>query len=147
MPFRKSLAALAILLFSVSLVTAAPPLKALMVDGQMNKWHPGTGVTPALKSQLEETKLFQVDVATSTAKGEDMSRFAPDFKAYDVVVLNYDGDDWPGGTKKAFVDYVRGGGGSGSTDEYQPLQLTTAGVKRVTVNLTGRANRANSDEL
>ncbi len=111
MPFRKSMAALAVLLFAASLVNAAPPLRALIVDGQMNKWHAGAALTPALQTFLEETELFDVDVATSPAAGEDMSKFAPDFKAYDVVVVNYDGDEWPGGTKKAFVDYVRGGGG------------------------------------
>jgi type 1 glutamine amidotransferase len=95
----------------VSVVAAAPPLKALIVDGQMNKWHAGTALTPALKGQLEETKLFHVDVATSPAKGEDMAGFVPEFKAYDVVVMNYDGDEWPAETKRAFVDYVRGGGG------------------------------------
>jgi type 1 glutamine amidotransferase len=111
MNIRRCLSALAVLLFAVSVVTAAPPLKALIVDGQMNKWHPGTAVTPVLKQYLEETKLFKVDVATSPAAGADMAGFAPDFKAYDVVVLNYDGDEWSAATKKAFVDYVRGGGG------------------------------------
>ena len=111
MSLRRFLPAFALLLLAASAVTAAPPLKALIVDGQMNRYHPGTDVTPVLKSYLEQTKLFQVDVATSPAAGEDMSRFAPDFKAYDVVVLNYDGDEWPAATKKAFVAYVRGGGG------------------------------------
>lgn len=111
MSIRRFPAPLAILLFAASLVTAAPPLKALIVDGQMNKWHGGTTLTPMLKTYLEETKLFQVDVATSPAAGDDMSSFAPDFKAYDVVVVNYDGDEWADVTKKAFVDYVRGGGG------------------------------------
>ena len=111
MSLRRFLPAFALLLLAASAVTAAPPLKALIVDGQMNRYHPGTDVTPVLKSYLEQTKLFQVDVATSPAAGEDMSRFAPDFTAYDVVVLNYDGDEWPAATKKAFVAYVRGGGG------------------------------------
>jgi type 1 glutamine amidotransferase len=77
----------------------------------MNKWHGGAALTPVLKSYLEQTELFQVEVATSPAAGEDMSGFAPKFKAYDVVVLNYDGDEWSAATKKAFVDYVRDGGG------------------------------------
>ena len=111
MPIRRFLAALAVLLLTVSVVAAAPPLKALIVDGQMNKWHAGAALTPTLKKYLEETELFDVDVATSPATGEDMSRFTPNFKAYDVVVVNYDGDEWSGATKKAFVDYVRGGGG------------------------------------
>jgi type 1 glutamine amidotransferase len=94
-----------------SVVAAAPPLKALIVDGQMNKWHGGTALTPPLKALLEETKLFHVDVATSPAKGEGMSGFKPEFEAYDVVVMNYDGEHWPADTKASFVKYVRDGGG------------------------------------
>jgi type 1 glutamine amidotransferase len=111
MSIYRCFVAIVVTLVAASVVAAAPPIKALIVDGQMNKWHAGTALTPALKSQLEETGLFDVDVARSPAKGEDMSRFTPDFKAYGVVVMNYDGDEWPGETKAAFVDYVRGGGG------------------------------------
>jgi hypothetical protein len=64
-----------------------------------------------LKSLLEQTKLFTVDVATSPAKGADMSGFKPDFAAYDVVVLNYNGDSWSPEANAAFEKYVRGGGG------------------------------------
>ena len=52
-----------------------------------------------------------MDVATSPPKGEAMSGFKPNFAAYDVVVSNYQGDEWPEETKKAFVEYVKGGGG------------------------------------
>ncbi|MBN2477234.1 MAG: ThuA domain-containing protein [Pirellulales bacterium] len=87
----------------------AAPHKALIVDGQNG--HDWKGTTPSLKKLLEETGLFSVDVATSPPKGEDMSGFRPDFAAYDVVVSNYQGDEWPEETKKALVDYVQGGGG------------------------------------
>jgi uncharacterized protein len=88
---------------------AQTPSKALIVDGQNgHKWQE---TTPVLKKLLEETGLFQADVATSPAKGQDMSGFKPNFVAYKVVVLNYQGDEWPADTKKAFVDYVRDGGG------------------------------------
>ena len=40
-----------------------------------------------------------------------MSGFRPDFSAYDVVVLDYNGDRWPAETDAAFMEYVRGGGG------------------------------------
>jgi type 1 glutamine amidotransferase len=88
---------------------AQAPYKALIVDGQNG--HDWKSTTPVLKKVLEETKLFTVDVATSPPKGEDMSGFKPDFAAYDVVVSNYQGDEWPEETKKALVDYVSGGGG------------------------------------
>jgi len=88
---------------------AAPPLKALIVDGQNG--HDWKSTTPVLKKLLEQTGLFSVDVATSPPRGADMSGFRPNFAAYDVVVLNYQGDSWPEETKKAFVEYVKNGGG------------------------------------
>lgn len=88
---------------------AAPPHKALIVTGQNG--HDWKGTTPVLKQLLEETGLFSVDVATSPAKGEDMSGFRPKFADYDVVVSNYQGDPWPEETKQAFVEYIRNGGG------------------------------------
>ncbi|MGC9329616.1 MAG: ThuA domain-containing protein, partial [Candidatus Hinthialibacter sp.] len=88
---------------------AAPPLKALIVDGQNN--HDWKATTPILKEILEECGLFSVDVATSPEPGKPMDSFKPEFSAYNVVVLNYTGDDWPADTQKAFVDYVQNGGG------------------------------------
>jgi type 1 glutamine amidotransferase len=87
----------------------AAPKKALIVDGQNN--HAWKDTTPVLKKLLEETKLFTVDVATSPAKGADMSGFKPDFAAYDLVVLNYNGDSWAAPAKEAFEKYVKDGGG------------------------------------
>jgi type 1 glutamine amidotransferase len=88
---------------------AAPPYKALIVDGQNG--HDWKGTTPVLKKVLEETGLFAVDVATSPAKGQDMSGFKPNFAAYNVVVSNYQGDSWSEETQKALTDYVQNGGG------------------------------------
>ena len=88
---------------------AAAPMKALIVDGQ--NAHNWKETTPILKKLLEDTGLFSVDVATSPAKGQDMSGFKPEFAKYKLVVLNYQGDDWPEATQKAFVDYVAKGGG------------------------------------
>jgi type 1 glutamine amidotransferase len=91
---------------------AAPPYKALIVDGQNVSAHPWAETTPVMKKLLEETKLFTVDVATSPPKGStEMGKFKPDFAAYSVVVTNYQGDPWPEETLKALVDYVKNGGG------------------------------------
>jgi len=87
----------------------APPYRALIIDGQNG--HNWKATTPVLKKLLEETKLFTVDVATSPPRGADMSGFKPKFSDYNVVVSNYQGDEWPEETKKAFVDYVKNGGG------------------------------------
>ena len=111
MPNCRYVFALWVALLGTPVVAASPPLRALIVDGQMNQWHGGKALTPTLKRLLDETKLFHVDIATSPAQGEDMSRFRPDFKAYDVVVMNYDGDEWSVDSKSAFVQYIRGGGG------------------------------------
>lgn len=102
-------AALGVWFALAAVAWAAPPMKALIVDGQNG--HDWKGTTPVLKRLLEETGLFAVDVATSPPKGQDMSGFMPDFAAYNVVVSNYQGDAWPEETQKALADYVRNGGG------------------------------------
>jgi type 1 glutamine amidotransferase len=99
--------------FGALLLTAslfgAQPIKVLIVDGQNN--HQWQQTTPELKKILEGTGMFQVDVATSPAKGADMSGFKPDFAAYKVVLSNYNGEPWPAETKAAFEKFVRDGGG------------------------------------
>ncbi|MHC4726708.1 MAG: family 16 glycoside hydrolase, partial [Planctomycetota bacterium] len=84
-------------------------IKTLIVDGQNN--HDWKGTTPVLKSLLEETGLFKVDVATSPAKGKPMDSFKPNFSKYDVIVSNYTGDEWPKQTQDALVNYMENGGG------------------------------------
>lgn len=86
------------------------PIKTLIVTGQNN--HVWEVSHVAIRQTLENSGLFAVDVATSPAKGEDMSGFQPDFAAYQLVVLDYNGDRWPEKTDKAFLDYVRNGGGA-----------------------------------
>lgn len=107
----KSFAVLFTLLMSVVAASAADPMKALIVDGQNNhKVWPET--TRRMKSYLEETGLFTVDVETAAAKGTDPN-FKPEFSKYDVVVSNFGhgAAPWPEETQKAFEDYVAGGGG------------------------------------
>lgn len=83
--------------------------RALLIDGQNN--HDWKTTTPYLKRYLEETGLFTVEVATTPEKGGDMATFRPAFKKFDVVVLNYNGEDWTPETEKDFVAYMKGGGG------------------------------------
>ena len=109
MSHKHCFSALAVWAVLAVVVLAAPPHKALIVDGQNG--HDWKGTTPVLKKVLEDSGLFAVDVATSPPKGEDMSEFKPDFAAYDVVVSNYQGDSWPEETQTALVDYVADGGG------------------------------------
>jgi HEAT repeat protein/type 1 glutamine amidotransferase len=98
------------LLFVVQSVSAqAQTVKALIVTGQNN--HNWQVSSPILKQILEQTGLFEVDVATSPGKGGDIETFRPNFAGYGVVVLDYNGELWPEQTRTAFVDYVRSGGG------------------------------------
>jgi type 1 glutamine amidotransferase len=98
------------ILFSLSAFgQAGQKIKALIVDGQNNHQNWPT-TTKMMKKYLEETGKFTVDVATTAAQGRDPN-FKPDFKKYDVVVSNYNGEPWPDQTNAAFDEYVKGGGG------------------------------------
>ncbi len=110
-PVRAALAGLVCLVLtsSANLQGQEPPLKALIIDGQNNhsNW-PET--TLMMKTYLEQTGLFSVDIARTAAEGTD-EKFAPDFSNYKVVVSNYNGAAWPEQTKSAFARYVAEGGG------------------------------------
>ena len=97
-----------LLLFSTGTLKAAY-LKALLIDGQNN--HNWKATTPLLKSDLEQTALFEVEVATSPGAGQDMGQFKPDFSAYKVIVSNYNGELWSKEMQDALVDFVKKGGG------------------------------------
>lgn len=96
-------------LLAVAPMLAAGKIAVLIVDGQNN--HKWAETTPVLKRLLEETRQFQVDVATTPPKGGDMSQFNPEFAKYKVVVSNYNGDSWSAPTNAAFEKFVRNGGG------------------------------------
>jgi len=98
------------LLLAAGLASAdGADLKALILDGENNhKVWPQT--TQMMKSYLERSGLFSVDVAT-TPEGKDNTGYEPKFENYDVVISNYNGSAWPEKTQKAFVRYVRNGGG------------------------------------
>ena len=73
---------------------AQAPIKTLLITGQNNhNWQVSHVV---LKRILENSGRFMVDFAVSPAAGEDMSGFVLDFKPYALVVLDYNGDAWPG---------------------------------------------------
>ncbi len=88
---------------------AQPPLRALLVTGQ--NFHNWQVTSAALKQILENTGLFQVEIAVSPPSGAKMESFRPNFSSYELVVLDYSGDPWPRPTQKAFVDFVKKGGG------------------------------------
>lgn len=84
-------------------------LKALIVTGQNNhNWQVSHKV---LRQIMQESGIFDCHIALTPQKGGDMSKFAPNFESYDVVILDYNGDRWSKQTDEAFLRYVDAGGG------------------------------------
>lgn len=110
-------------------------LSVLIIDGQNNHgmW---PKITQMMKSYLEETERFEVDVYRTkyTWKGEDLISqypidgltktesleqpkhdpdFNPQFSNYDVVVSNFgwNAAPWPKETERNFETYMKEGGG------------------------------------
>ena len=127
--------AAALLLAAVASPAFAEKITVLFVDGQNN--HNWKAMTPYMKAQMEKTGLFQVDVLTSPprapraprnlsesqkAKAAEAAKkireefqaswdaFRPAFKEYDVIVSNYNGEEWPKPVQRAFEKYMKNGG-------------------------------------
>jgi type 1 glutamine amidotransferase len=109
MKIIKNFVILFLMLLSINILNAKDPIKALIVTGQNN--HNWQASNVILQKYLNESGIFAADVAISPKQGEDMSSFRPDFSAYKVIVLDYNGDSWPDETNKAFLKYVENGGG------------------------------------
>jgi len=102
----------ALLLGMAAAASGADPIRVMLLDGQSaGPYHDWRNITPVLKKELLEAGLFQVDVVTAPPSGGDFSTFHPDFTKYGVVVLNYDGADWPENLKSSFEQYMKNGGG------------------------------------
>lgn len=86
-----------------------PAYKTLIITGQNN--HNWQVSSPILKQILDETGLFSTDIMKTPEKGGDMKAFDPDFSKYKLVVIDYNGDSWSDKTNRAFVDFVKNGGG------------------------------------
>ena len=99
--------------FLVSCATGADKIKVLIVDGQNN--HNWKATTPVLLKAFESNPLFETAVSTSPDKKagtkEEWEKWKPDFSKYDVVLSNYNGQDWPDDIRKSFEEYVKNGGG------------------------------------
>ena len=90
------------------------PVRVMILDGESaGPHHPWKLITPVLKKELDETRLFQVDVVTVPPAGSDINGFQPQFSKYNVVVFNYDAPDerWPAKLKTSFEGYLQAGGG------------------------------------
>jgi len=108
------------LLLAAVLGTAASaaPLPVLIVDGVNN--HDWQTATRAIRAILTAGGRFQVDVSTSPSRDappEAWDKWRPDFARYKAVVVNFNGGHlanglrWPAEVERAFLDYLRRGGG------------------------------------
>jgi hypothetical protein len=103
---------LAALLALWSSVAAAAPIKVMILDGaSAAAYHDWKLTTQIMKRELEDARLFEVTVVSAPRADGDFSTFHPDFGKYQVVVLNYDAQDWPEALKAEFEAYMKNGGG------------------------------------
>lgn len=87
-------------------VSSAPGLKCPKTPGR-------TG-NPAFEKDLEESRKAFSELTSVSKKTfqEEFSRWRPNIKEADVVLLNYNGQEWPQPVQKEFVDFVKKGGGA-----------------------------------
>ena len=98
-------------IFFAIAVSHAKPIQVLLLDGQNN--HNWKATTPVLTEALEAENLCKLTVSTSPPKKspkEAWSEWKPNFKEFDAVLTNYNGEMWPENIQKALVDYVKSGG-------------------------------------
>ena len=96
---------LSILFFANSYTIKAQQHEVLIITGQNN--HYWQGSSKIIEQIFNNSDLFNATVVTSPAKGEDMSAFNPNFKKYDLICLDYNGDYWSEKTQKNFVKLVK----------------------------------------
>src|SRR4051794_23963187 len=98
---------------SVLAAAAAAPIRVMLLDGANN--HDWKATSPVIRKVLDEAGIFRT--TTVTVDNAELPGFKPDWKQYDVVVLNYntginaDAPLWPADTRASFERYVSEGGG------------------------------------
>jgi uncharacterized protein len=90
---------------------AATPIRVMLLDGDSASAHPWQPITAVLKAELDDAGIFQTDIVTAPKADGDFSNFKPDFSKYQVIVLNYDAQEWPADLKSSFEAFVKNGGG------------------------------------
>lgn len=90
----------------------AAPIKVMILDGaSAAAYHDWKLTTQVMKHELEDAGLFDVTVVSAPPADGDFSNSHPDFAKYQVVVSNYDAQDWPASLKAEFEAYMKAGGG------------------------------------
>ncbi|MFP6886970.1 MAG: hypothetical protein VB997_05385, partial [Opitutales bacterium] len=86
--------------FTVS-TTTAPPSTTPRAPRAPKSVHPRVKAAFEKYAQAykEQTK------PAKDALGEHWQTWQPDFAAHDVVIMNYNGQNWPEASRKAFVEY------------------------------------------
>jgi type 1 glutamine amidotransferase len=100
------------LFLAVARPLQAAPIRVLLLDGDSDRAHNWAVATAVLKQELDDATIFQTDILTAPkAEGGDFSNFKPDFSKYQVIVFNYQAQEWPDSLKTALDTYVKNGGG------------------------------------
>ena len=93
--------------FTVEVSTAPPavPRKPRLPAGKK--------LTPEQEKKFAEyLKAWEAEAARIQKEGPELwKQWRPDFKKYDVIVSNYNGESWPAEVQQAFEEYVSSGGG------------------------------------
>lgn len=107
------LVVLTVMLLVPRAAQAEEKIKVAILTGQNN--HAWMMDTPVLKQILDEYKIFETTILqtpdrASKSKAQEWAAFKPDFKQFQVIVLNYNGEMWPDHVKQGWLDYVSDGG-------------------------------------
>ena len=108
---------LAALLTFWAAAAEAAPIKVMILDGASGgAYHDWKLTTQVMRRELAEAGLFDVTVVSAPPADGDFSGFHPDFARYQVVVLNYDAQDWPATAespvRNLHEEWRRAGGGA-----------------------------------
>lgn len=99
------------LLFLAVIGLQAKPIRVMLLTGQTDKYHNWQVTSSHLKATLDNNPIFKTDLVLIPQISTEQERFNPDFSAYNVVVLNMNTPAWSEPMKKAFVSFVKNGGG------------------------------------
>lgn len=90
---------------------AGQKYEVMIVTGQNN--HDWQRTLGHLEGALQDTDLFNITVSLTPPKDSEPAEWdswRPDFGAYSVVLLAYNGEMWPEAVRNDFEAYVAGGG-------------------------------------
>jgi hypothetical protein len=88
-------------------------IRVLLIDGQNN--HDWRSTTPFMKTVLETSGRFTVDVSSNLKPGDRPGNvkhtisFPPDLSKYQVLLSNYNGAPWPASFQNAVDDALKAG--------------------------------------